>query len=145
LGSASRAAGGPELLFLDEPTSGLDPVNARRIKDLIRDQRQSGATIFLTTHNMALAEELCDRVAFIVDGQIPLIGTPRALKLRYGETCVAVEYDAPGGAGRARFPLDGLGDNPAFLDRLRRGVQTILSQEAPLEEIFVRGTGRSLA
>jgi fluoroquinolone transport system ATP-binding protein len=135
----------PELLFLDEPTSGLDPTNARRIKEVIAAQRQAGKTIFLTTHNMAVAEELCDRVAFIVDGQIRLIDTPRALKLRHGEACVAVEYAAGAGTERARFPLAGLGDNPAFLDRLRRGVQTIHSQEATLEEIFVRVTGRSVS
>jgi fluoroquinolone transport system ATP-binding protein len=135
----------PELLFLDEPTSGLDPTNARRIKELIAVQKQAGKTIFLTTHNMAVAEELCDRVAFIVDGQIRLIDTPRALKLRHGQAWVAVEYAAGAGAERARFPLAGLGDNPEFLDRLRQGVQTIHSQEATLEEIFVRVTGRSVS
>jgi fluoroquinolone transport system ATP-binding protein len=135
----------PELLFLDEPTSGLDPTNARRIKEVIATQQRAGKTIVLTTHNMAVAEELCDRVAFIVDGQIRLIDTPRALKLRHGEACVAVEYSAGAGTERERFPLAGLGDNSAFLDRLRRGVQTIHSQEATLEEIFVRVTGRSVS
>ncbi|HEU4326357.1 MAG TPA: ABC transporter ATP-binding protein [Roseiflexaceae bacterium] len=137
---------GPELLFLDEPTSGLDPVNARRIKALVEGQRAAGATVVLTTHNMAVAEELCDRVAFIVDGAIRLIDTPRALKLRYGQSSVLVEYAEGGGATRACFPLDGLGENPGFLGLLRGGaVQTIHSQEASLEEIFVRVTGRSLS
>jgi fluoroquinolone transport system ATP-binding protein len=135
----------PELLFLDEPTSGLDPTNARRIKELIAAQKQAGKTIFLTTHNMAVAEELCDRVAFIVDGQIRLIDTPRALKLRHGQASVAVEYAAGAGTEQVRFPLAGLSDNLAFLDLLRRGVQTIHSQEATLEEIFVRVTGRSVS
>jgi fluoroquinolone transport system ATP-binding protein len=135
----------PELLFLDEPTSGLDPTNARRIKELIAAQRQAGKTIVLTTHNMAVAEELCDRVAFIVDGQIRLIDTPRALKLRHGQPWVAVEFAAGAGTERACFPLAGLGDNLAFLDLLRRDVQTIHSQEATLEEIFVRLTGRSVS
>ena len=94
---------------------------------------------------MAVAEELCDRVAFIVDGQIRLIDTPRALKLRHGEACVAVEYAVGTATELMRFPLAGLGDNPAFLDRLRQGVQTIHSQEATLEEIFVRVTGRSIS
>ena len=58
----------PELLFLDEPTAGLDPLNARRIMDLIKEQQRAGKTIFLTTHNMTAAEELCDRVAFIAGG-----------------------------------------------------------------------------
>lgn len=148
----------PPLLFLDEPTSGLDPVNARRIKELIRARRDEGATVFLTTHNMAVAEELCDRVAFLVDGQIRLIDTPRALKLRYGEASVEVEYGAAGGqepyeVSKAsqgclttrRFPLAGLGENREFLELLRsQPVQTIHSREASLEEIFVRVTGRSL-
>src|SRR5262245_5507404 len=112
LGIARALLHRPELLFLDEPTSGLDPVNARRIKELIRAQQQAGTTVFLTTHNMAVAEELCDHVAFIVDGQISLVDTPRTLKLRYGEACVAVEYAASAGTGRAQFPLAGLGDNP---------------------------------
>ncbi|HEV2668736.1 MAG TPA: ABC transporter ATP-binding protein, partial [Blastocatellia bacterium] len=49
----------PELLFLDEPTTGLDPVNARLIKELIEEQRSAGKTVFLTTHNMTVADELC--------------------------------------------------------------------------------------
>jgi fluoroquinolone transport system ATP-binding protein len=144
LGLARALLHRPELLFLDEPTSGLDPGNARAIKELIAAQRDAGATVFLTTHNMAVAEELCDRVAFLVDGQIALIDTPRALKLAHGEPLVAVEYGRGAEVARASFPLAGLGENPLFLDTLRRGVQTIHSQEATLEEIFVRVTGRSL-
>jgi hypothetical protein len=60
----------PQLLFLDEPTAGLDSVTARRIRQVIRDARQGSATVFLTTHDMVTANELCDRVAFLVDGQI---------------------------------------------------------------------------
>ncbi|MFL5803657.1 MAG: ABC transporter ATP-binding protein [Roseiflexaceae bacterium] len=135
----------PELLFLDEPTSGLDPVNARRIKDLIRAQQQAGKTIFLTTHNMAVAENLCDRVAFIVDGQVKLIDAPRALRLRYGAPMVRVEYQANSHTTREEYALAGLGDNGAFLDLLRQGaVQTIHTQEATLEDIFITVTGRRL-
>ncbi len=54
----------PELIFLDEPTMGLDPVNARRLKDLIVDKKQKGKTVFLTTHNMNVADELCDQLLF---------------------------------------------------------------------------------
>jgi fluoroquinolone transport system ATP-binding protein len=135
----------PELLFLDEPTSGLDPTNALRIKDLIKLQQQAGKTVFLTTHNMAVAEELCDRVAFIVDGKIALVDSPRELKLRYGERTVRVEYGNETGVASQQFSLEGLGDNPAFVALLRKGgIQTIHSQEASLEEIFIQVTGRSL-
>lgn len=135
----------PELLFLDEPTSGLDPVNAWRVKDLIKAQQQAGKTIFLTTHNMSVADELCDRVAFIVDGQIRLIDAPRALKLHYGEAQVRVEFQNNSHTECQDFPLSGLGRNHRFVDLLcSETVQTIHSQEATLEDIFIRVTGRSL-
>ncbi|MDQ5853269.1 MAG: ABC transporter ATP-binding protein [Chloroflexota bacterium] len=135
----------PELLFLDEPTSGLDPVNARRIKDLITAQKQAGKTVFLTTHDMTVAEELCDRVAFIMDGRIKLIDAPRELRLQYGRATVCVEFQANSHTAREEFALAGLGDNHAFLDLLRGGqVQTIHTQEATLEDIFIRVTGRDL-
>lgn len=135
----------PDLLFMDEPTAGLDPVNARRVKDLIREQRAAGKTIFLTTHDMQVADELCDRVAFIVEGKIDLIDSPRALKLRYGEPTVRVEYTANGRPAMEDFPLAGLADNEAFLQLLRKHpVQTLHSREATLEDIFIRVTGRSL-
>ncbi len=135
----------PALLFLDEPTAGLDPVTARRIKDLVRARQQDGATVFLTTHDMAVADDLCDRVAFIVDGEIRLIDAPRALKRQYGERAVRVEtgdHDAP---TRHDFPLDGLGDNTDFLAALRDGpIQTIHTLETTLEDVFVQVTGRAL-
>lgn len=136
----------PKLLFLDEPTSGLDPVNARRIKEVIQRVRDNGTTVFLTTHNMSVADELCDRVAFLLDGQINLIETPRALKLRYGRRIVQVEFGLNGARDCSEFPLDGLGENVAFFDLLRgQPVQTIHTQETTLEQVFIDVTGRSLA
>lgn len=136
----------PELLFLDEPTAGLDPANARRVRELIQMQQHAGKTIFLTTHDMTVADALCNRVAFIVDGQIRLIDSPRRLKMRYGQATIGVEYSANGGILRQEFPLAGLGDNAGFLELLRsQQVQTIHSLEATLEDIFIQVTGRSLA
>ena len=136
----------PELIFLDEPTSGLDPVNMQRVKDIIRAERDGGATVFLTTHDMAAAEELCDRVAFIVDGRIPRIDSPRALKLKHGERAVRIEYASGDRTGHADFPLDGLADNAAFQRVLREcDVQTIHTREATLADVFIRVTGRALA
>ncbi len=66
----------PDLLFLDEPTTGQDPARSRVTRDLIRSLKARGKTIFLTTHNMAEAEEVCDRVGFLVDGRIPVTGSP---------------------------------------------------------------------
>lgn len=136
----------PDLLFLDEPTAGLDPVNARRIRDLIHKQQADGKTIFLTTHDMAVAEALCDRVAFIVGGEIRAIGAPETMKRQYGRATVRVRYWQPGQAITSKeFPLKGLGEDVRFLELLRRHpVETIHTQEATLEEVFVQVTGRSL-
>ncbi len=145
LGVARALLHRPELIFLDEPTTGLDPVSARQVKELIRAQRDEGRTVVLTTHNMALADELCDRVALIVDGRIAQIDTPRALRLRYGAPRVRVEY-LNGDLHCAEFPLEGLADNGAFQRLLREeGLQTIHSREASLEDVFIAVTGRSLS
>ena len=136
----------PRLLFLDEPTTGLDPVSARRIKDLILEHRARGATVFLTTHDMATADELCDRVAFLVDGRIALIDAPRELKVRYGEQSLRVEYRVDGTLEAREFPLEDLAENAAFLAALREpSLETIHTQETSLERIFIRVTGQELA
>jgi ABC-2 type transport system ATP-binding protein len=70
----------PEILFLDEPTSGLDVQSARIIKQLIREYNRKGVTIFLTTHDMEVANELCDRIAIINNGKIISLDTPENLK-----------------------------------------------------------------
>ena len=135
----------PDLLFLDEPTAGLDPVNAGRIKELIRAQKEAGRTVFLTTHDMAVADGLCDRVAFLVDGQIATVDTPRELKLRYGRAAVRVEYGHNGHLAHHEFDLHGLADDADFLALLRGGtVQTLHTLEATLDDVFIRVTGRSL-
>jgi fluoroquinolone transport system ATP-binding protein len=135
----------PDVLFLDEPTGGLDPINAQRVKDLIRAERSVGRTVFLTTHDMTAADELCDRVAFIVGGRIACIASPRTLKAQYGERTVRVEYRLDGAITHVDFALDGLGSNSAFLQALReREVETIHTREARLADVFIRVTGRSL-
>ena len=135
----------PELLFMDEPTAGLDPVNARRIKELIRAQKEAGKTIFLTTHDMAVANELCDRVAFIIDGEIKLIDSPRSLRLQHGEAKVRVEFQQNGRLQREDFTLEKIGDNGRFRRLLDSDtIQTMHTQEATLEDIFIEVTGHSL-
>jgi len=135
----------PKLLFLDEPTAGLDPVNTQTIKEIIRSVRNDGATVFLTTHDMTVADQLCDRVAFIVDGELRCVGAPRALKLQHGRRALRVEYRAGDGLASADFPLAGIGDNAAFTDLLRTvDIETIHSQETTLEQVFIDVTGRGL-
>ncbi|MCL2226052.1 MAG: ABC transporter ATP-binding protein [Oscillospiraceae bacterium] len=74
----------PKVLFLDEPTSALDPVTARGIYWLIRDLRKAGSTIFLTTHNMEEATNLCDRVVMLHEGKIIEEGPPKDICERHG-------------------------------------------------------------
>jgi ABC-2 type transport system ATP-binding protein len=82
----------PEVLFLDEPTIGIDPVGARELRSTIATLREQGKTILLTTHYMFEADELCNRIAVIRDGQIVAEGTPAALKQRVtAGTVVEVE------------------------------------------------------
>lgn len=145
LSVARSLVNNPKLLFMDEPTAGLDPVNARKIKDLIKAQKDAGKTVFLTTHDMHIADELCDRVAFIVDGRLSLTDSPRELKLRYGKAEVRVEFGSNGTYEQRDFTLAGLADNAEFLQLLREGsVRTLHTQEATLENIFIQMTGRSL-
>ena len=136
----------PDLLFLDEPTSGLDPVNARNVKDMISDLRERGRTVFLTTHDMATANELCDRVAFVVDGQIVALDTPAELRIARSRRLVRVEYRAPNGdLAAADFAMEGLADDERFHAVLRdHHVETIHSAEASLDDVFVEVTGRRL-
>ncbi len=135
----------PELIFLDEPTAGLDPVNGRRMKEIILDLKREGRTIFLTTHDMTVADQLCNRVAFIVDGRISVIDSPRELKIREGERRVRVEYRENGQIENREFSLDGLGNDEGFLGLLRgERIETIHTEEATLEDVFIGTTGRRL-
>lgn len=135
----------PEIIFLDEPTAGLDPANARNMKDIILDLRKQGKTIFLTTHNMADADELCDRLAFMVNGKIPVIDTPHALKLRHGQKSVKVEFRKNGTTEVKQFEMKNIGSNIEFLKIIQNpGLETIHTQEATLESIFIKVTGQKL-
>lgn len=135
----------PKIWFLDEPLSGLDPESALDMKELINKQREAGVTIFLTTHNMHVAEELCDRVGFINQGKIVALDTPRNLKLRFGQHLVKIEYRTQQGLQKETLSLETNEDK----DKLRqliaeKDIETIHSQEATLEEIFIKLTGRGL-
>ena len=135
----------PEILFLDEPTAGLDPATARRIMNIIVSEKERGATIFLTTHNMMVADELCDTIAFIDEGAIVTQDSPRNLKLQYGQKALKVEYQNNGELESALlFPEKA--DDRARLNELieAQKIETMHSQEATLEEIFIRLTGRGL-
>jgi len=135
----------PKLLFLDEPTMGMDPVNARATKDTVLKFRDEGTTVFITTHNMHDADQMCDRVAFIVDGELKLIDEPREIKLQKGKNKVKVEYHIDHRTDSAEFPLEKLGDNEKFIELIKtKDIETIHSEEATLEDVFISVTGRTL-
>ena len=135
----------PDLIFLDEPTAGLDPVNARKLRQIILELKEKGKTVFLTTHNMHTADELCDRIALIHEGELKLVGIPGELKLEYGESSVVVEFIADGSPKTAEFPLEGLHQNREFHEILSMdSIRTIHSREATLEDVFIKTTGSNL-
>ncbi|WP_141430910.1 ABC transporter ATP-binding protein [Bacillus sp. 03113] len=136
----------PEVIFLDEPTSGLDPVNARLMKEKILQLKSDGKTIIITTHHMMLAQEICDRVAFIVDGQISLIDSPKKLMLQKSKKSVKIEYEKEGAIRTSEFLLNELKTNRSFQDILQNEyILSIHTEEASLEDIFIEITGRSLS
>lgn len=144
LGFARSMINKPDIWFLDEPTLGLDPTTANSIKRIIQKKQKEGTTIFLTTHNMFVADELCNRVAFIVDGKIAAIDTPKNLKLKYGQLTVTVEY-----AENGKLKSETLGMTDKDKEVLQKfiaehDVKTIHSGEPTLEEIFIKLTGRGL-
>lgn len=135
----------PKLWFLDEPTTGLDPSIAADIKNIINAENKKGTTVLLTTHNMYIADELCDRVAFIIDGEIKLIDSPRNLKLQYGDKLVDIEYKKDGETVKETLSTIQKVDIKQLQEIVGKyEVETIHTKEATLEEIFIKITGRGL-
>jgi fluoroquinolone transport system ATP-binding protein len=135
----------PLIWFLDEPISGLDPASARNIKDIIMSKKKEDTTVFLTTHNMNVAEELCDRIALINNGEIVTIDTPRNLKIKYGKRAVEVEYLHEGAAKKETLLLDREEDKKHFSELFADDkIERVHSQEATLETVFLKLTGMEL-
>jgi ABC-2 type transport system ATP-binding protein len=132
----------PRVLFLDEPTAGLDPVSAREVHQIVTDLSRQGTTVFLTTHYMEEADQLSDRVAFLVHGGIVALDTPRELKLRYGQRAAVVLLRS---RREQSIGLDDADDAARLAAWMRAGeVLTIHSQEGTLEDVFVALAGRPL-
>lgn len=136
----------PKILFLDEPTSGLDPSNARVMKDLILEQKTLGTTIILTTHNMEDAAQLCDRVAFIVDGRMRALDTPHSLIMSKGAKKLSYSYLENDTEIKCEYLLNETSCD-SQLDKLIREnrLLTIHSSEPNLGDIFMDITGRRLS
>ncbi|WP_010098058.1 ABC transporter ATP-binding protein [Ornithinibacillus scapharcae] len=135
----------PDLIILDEPTSGLDPVNVKKVQKFILEQKARGKTIILNTHNMNVAETLCDRVAFVVEGEIKLIDSPKNLKEAFSRKEIAVLHKEEGKENIEYFQLKLLGQNKRF-QQILKGDELIKihTVERTLEDIFVEVTGRAL-
>ncbi|WP_405116254.1 ABC transporter ATP-binding protein [Paenibacillus sp. FSL K6-1217] len=131
----------PELLFLDEPTSALDPVNTAHIYKGLRYLNEKGTTIFITTHDMAEAELLCDRVAILYQGRIRTIGSPKELKRQHRENIIRVELTS---GEDYELPVDG-GTGERIADWMKRGlIERLETKEPNLGDIFITMTGSEL-
>jgi ABC-2 type transport system ATP-binding protein len=169
LAVACALVGDPELLFLDEPTTGLDPQSRRQVWDIIRDFKERGRTVLLTTHYMDEAERLCDDVAVIDHGRIIAQGSPDELIHSLGgDHVVDISVGANGSSRLDAGRLSGLPAVrsvhreagfwsltvtephvaiPALLDHLRENghdLQRLTTRHASLEDVFVALTGRHL-
>ena len=126
----------PGLLFLDEPTSGLDPMTSKKIHRLLEELKAAGTTIFLTTHDMVEATELCDRISLLNQGDLVEIGTPRDIIQKYNkEKRVKVIFRDHSEQVMAFEDLK---------DQDMTQVELIHSMEPTLEDIFIQLTGEKL-
>jgi len=154
----------PRILFLDEPTTGLDVMSARGLRGIVKKLKEKGVTIFLTTHLIGEAEELCDRVAIIVKGQIRVIDTPMVLKMKVQDTevveikmqpmlaTITKEMEAIPGVEKVTIVEDRLrlygktlyesiGSIISHLDQGGRKIFSIQTLTPTLEDAFVKLTG----
>lgn len=131
----------PKLLFLDEPTANLDPSTSEDVHDIIKQLNRDGTTVFLTTHDMEEADELCSRVAFLNEGVIKEVGVPEELKIKYAKDRVKILYTD----GTVKeIPKDKTAIAEELLSADKE-VVTIHSVEPDLKTIFLDLTGRELA
>ena len=134
----------PDIIFLDEPTSGLDPTNNRIMKDMIIEQKAKGKTILLTTHNMQDATELCDRVAFIVNGSLYALDTPHNLIMSRGAAKVTYSWMEEKEC-TASCPINELSKDERLNSLIRENrLLSIHSSEPTLNDIFIDITGKTL-
>lgn len=114
-----------EILFMDEPTIGLDPVGARALRDLIKNLKEQGKTIVLTTHYMYEADELCDRIAIINKGKIAALDTPKGLK-NHLEPLKTLEFTIKS-------------SDESYVDSIKaiRGVKTVLYNKNEENDVYI--------
>lgn len=131
----------PELVFLDEPTSSLDPANMAQIHRGLQKLNEAGTTIFLTTHNMEEATALCDRVAFLHNGELQELDSPDALRYKYSTHAFHVETFSG-----ERLVIDNEPENADQIKELIGSgrVKTMHTDNPTLGQIFLKVTGKEL-
>lgn len=132
----------PDILFLDEPTSGLDPATAAQIHQLIREEREQGASIFLTTHNMEEATKLCDNVALLNNGLIVEYGNPEEVCRKYNHQNSIHILLKEGKTVTMKNSAAAAKEIADYFAQER--VESIHSTEPNLETVFMELTGRGL-
>jgi ABC-2 type transport system ATP-binding protein len=127
----------PSLLILDEPFSGLDPVNAQVLKDAVLEVRRRGTTVVFSTHDMATAERMCDRIFMIFRGRKVLDGTLQEIQQRYGADTVHLRTSS-GAAALAGIPdVESVNDFGQLQEvRLKGDPQLFLSRIAERTSVF---------
>ena len=131
----------PKIVFLDEPTSGLDPATTLQIHSMMKMLKESGTTIFLTTHNMNEAQKMCDHLALLNEGNIVEEGTPEDICLHHRKKC-EVNIEMTNGEKYMVDSHDLLTVLQTVLDTNNK--RSIHSNEPNLEEVFIELTGRDL-
>ena len=135
----------PDILFLDEPTAGLDPVSGGDIHQLLQDLNDQGKTILLTSHNMEEVDKLCDRVAFLNQGQIVALDRPDNLKLKYSSRKLRVLFKKDERRRELVLDMDSSEDGKKLAQLMAEGkLAAVHSCEPSLADIFVKVTGREL-
>ncbi|MEV0378973.1 ATP-binding cassette domain-containing protein [Nonomuraea sp. NPDC050643] len=153
----------PPLLFLDEPTTGLDPQNRANLWDRIRQLRDAGTSVLLSTHYLDEADALCDRLMIVDHGQVVAEGTPGDLKREVSGDVITLRVDDPERAAETLKPLaretrvdddllrvyadDGEHTLPALLRALEEQglrLSSIALDRSTLDDVFLAKTGRTL-
>ncbi|MFD2707203.1 ABC transporter ATP-binding protein [Salibacterium lacus] len=131
----------PELLFLDEPTAALDPSTSMLVHKKLRDLNERGTTIFLTTHDMNEAEQLCDRVAFLSQGRIQLLDEPKRLRRQFSDQTMTLELKNNKHVVVKNSPESA---EEVYQYMTTGEIISIRMNEPSLGDIFVHVTGRAL-
>lgn len=134
----------PRILYLDEPTANLDAHSTELVRRMLRELAANGTTVFLTTHDMAEVEEICDRVAILSRGRLVECDTPTNFVTRHAERKVAVQYERSGEVLRELLDLDADPERDRLANIIRHeSCVRLHSQEFHFGDVFLKLTGQA--